>query len=431
MINAGLLKILYRAIYSNRTLILHGKWQWTGNLKYCMHKGTKKQIRGMNCYTMPTSNCKYDKLIKYFGIDSEYKGRLPTNCSIGDNRTLPLCKQRIITINKRQEGWGYFPEPSTMDKWLLYKFRINYNTFRAVSTSFFFRLNSKVRKIIYEKIRNAWINSLRTVYNGNINDITINPVNTISIPIRHSDKCKMHHKGGEMECWTVKEYIGFLESVAFLSNNRIDTVIITSESTEFVNNLTMSIKEYDNKWNFSKHKWKRVIINKDDISSQIGASDYLLNRERYEEFLSYADDRLGTSLEFDPIVGALSSMLLQISNSKYIVFTKSSNWLDLIWSLSKHLNCEYIFWKDYGLYHNKFDININLNKQCFEFNQYGLAHKMTFRKSINYPSEFWEIIKREFKGDLHFEKTFGVRSKSSKPCSTYHINPWQHSDTLY
>ena len=113
----------------------------------------KKQIRGMSCYMMATSNCKYDKLISHFGKENEYKGKIPSNCSIGDNRTLPLCQTRIITINQRNPGWGYFPEPSRMDRWLLHKFKINYNTFRAVSTSFFFRLNGNVRKIIYKKIQ--------------------------------------------------------------------------------------------------------------------------------------------------------------------------------------------------------------------------------------------------------------------------------------
>ena len=57
----------------------------------------------------------------------------------------------------------------------------------------------------------------------------------------------------------------------------------------------------------------------------IGASDYQMNRERYQEWVKYSDSRLGTEIQYDPIVGALSSMLLQISNSKYIVHTKSSN----------------------------------------------------------------------------------------------------------
>ena len=219
------------------------------------------------------------------------------------------------------------------------------------------------------------------------NDIYINPINTISLPIRHSDKCKSNsHVGGEMECWTIDEYISFLESVSYLSDNRIDTVIITSESTEFVNNLTDKILKYD-EWKYSNHKWKRVIINRDDISSQIGASDYMLNRERYEEWISYIDNRLGTKLEYDPIVGALSSLLLQISSSKYIVHTKSSNWLDLIWSLSKHLNCESIFWKK-QLFVERLGISIDLDKQCFEFNQWGLANKLVFRKSITYPPNY-------------------------------------------
>ena len=59
------------------------------------------------------------------------------------------------------------------------------------------------------------------------------------------------------------EYLSFLEAVSTLSSNRIDTVIITSEATQFVQNLSDRIQsEMGSKW--------RVILNQDDVSSQVG-----------------------------------------------------------------------------------------------------------------------------------------------------------------
>lgn len=59
--NGPLIKYLYRAILSNRTLLLNGKWQWSSPHAYC-----SKYI-AMECYFLPISNCnKYvDEIIRY------------------------------------------------------------------------------------------------------------------------------------------------------------------------------------------------------------------------------------------------------------------------------------------------------------------------------------------------------------------------------
>ena len=411
-INAMLLKIMFRAIYSNRTLLLIGQWRWTKPLRYC--NGSE----GMSCYMLPTSNCNYKQILSHFGRSEEYKGTLPTHCDIGDNKTLPLCSERILTINKRSDGWGYFPMPSVMDKWLLRTFKVfNFNQFRAVCTAFFFRLQPRVRRIVYEKVKKSVLLSLNS---------SMNPFKTLSLPIRQSDKCKTDNvRAGEMDCWSEREFILFLDSVSFLSDNRIDTVIITSESTQFLNNLTAAIKEFD-EWKYSEHKWRRIVVNKHYISSQIGAADY-----RQSEWMRYSDDRLATQLEFDPIVGALSSMLLQIANSQYIAHTKSSNWLDLIFALSKSLNCHSIFWRE-QLQTNGFgSIFLQIDTKCFEFIQWGIGNKLVFKKSITYPPDLWEVMKQKFKNDKEFEREFGIRSKSYRPCTRFDVKPYQRSDTEY
>ena len=328
---------------------------------------------------------------------------MPWHCDLGErgeNESLPLCSERIITVNRRSDGWGYFPKPSFIDKWMLYRLNVNYNAFRAVTTSFFLRLKSEVRSIVYLKVRDSWRSSL--------SDQGMNPLDTVSLPIRASDKCRQNGVGGEMECWTSSEYVAFLRTVSFLSKERINTVIITSESTEFVRNLSLQIAS-----NLSK-EW-RVIVNREDVSSEIGASDYVQRREWRQD----SDRRLATELKYDPIVGALSSMLLQLTGSKYMAITKSSNWLDLMWALNKHLHCESIFWFE------------SIEKECFEFNQWGLANKRVYAKSISYPPDLWEEIKTNFKSDRQFQLRFGVRPKTYRPCRRYHMLPFERSDTLY
>lgn len=240
----------------------------------------------------------------------------------------------------------------------------------------------------------------------------------------------------------MSEYMAFLESISVLSSNSIDTVIITSEATDFVRNLSDRIRtEMDGKW--------RVILNREDVSSQIGAADYIENRARYREWVQYSDRRLNSELRYDPTVGALSSMMLQISTAKYMAFTKSSNWLDLLYAVGKEMDCNSIFWSGQfkvdwnaddhdevesdrdelqrpSFMQNGDALSLRVDKLCFEFNQWGLANKRTFRKSISYPPDLWEALKTQFE-----DFDFGISIKSHRPCLRYEMYPFERSDTLY
>lgn len=122
VINAGFIKFLFRALYSNRTLLVTGKWSWSASQSFCRDK------MGMECYALPPSNCDYNALTDHFPAHQQWEGPLPSHCNLGDNKSLPLCSERIIVINQRDDGWGYFPRPSVMDKWLLMHFRFNYSS---------------------------------------------------------------------------------------------------------------------------------------------------------------------------------------------------------------------------------------------------------------------------------------------------------------
>ena len=129
VLQAALMRFLYRALYTNRTLLVTGKWEWSSGQSFCADKP------GMECYVLPPSNCDYDAVLSHFGTHQQWSGAIPSHCDIGgDNKSLPLCTERIVTINKRFEGWGYFPRPSAMDRYLLYRYRFNYNVFRVVAT---------------------------------------------------------------------------------------------------------------------------------------------------------------------------------------------------------------------------------------------------------------------------------------------------------
>ena len=74
---------------------------------------------------------------------------------------------------------------------------------------------------------------------------------------------------------------------------------------------------------------------------------------------------------------------------------------------------------------------IYLNKYCFEFNQWGVANKNIFRKSITYPPDLWEVIKENFESDTQFKQELGIRPRSYRPCMRYDMHPFERSDTVY
>eukprot|EP01084_Bolivina_argentea_P036188 66992_1 len=352
--NGAILKHFIRAIMSKRIFLINGEFEWSKHAKYC-----SKYI-GMECYFLPLSNCDPNELLLKTDKKDIWSGSIPpTHCTLGDiddDKSLQWCTERIIYSISKSSGWT--PKNSDINQWI-HSHLINNNNnksifsnfveFKSVLQSFVFRLNSKVRPIVMNKVRNAFIKSLS--YNNTNNMHNFDPYKSISFPIRASDKCHKNKLGlhGEMECWTREELFLILQTIHTLNKN-IDTVIFTSEDFDFVDKLIKCIKYQiycDNKTemnifsNYLNFKWK-IIINYDDNKPSIGNAMFIKFKNNNDEKFKFQND-IGIDLKHDVVVGALSSMMLQM-NSKYVIHTKSSSWLDNIWSMASSLFCESILW---------------------------------------------------------------------------------------
>merc|ERR1711933_540781 len=142
-----------------------------------------------------------------------------------------------------------------------------------------------------------------------------------------------------MKCWTKEELYLLLQSIHVL-NDEIDTVIFTSEDFDFVDKIIQcmqSLKHCENKTqmnifeNYLDFEW-HIVINHDDTKPSIGNAAFMKFQDNNDERFQFLDD-IGKDLEHDVVVGAFSSMMLQM-NSKYVVYTKSSSWLDNVWTMA-------------------------------------------------------------------------------------------------
>ena len=227
-----------------------------------------------------------------------------------------------------------------------------------------------MRSIIFKKIQNSFVKSF-----GNEQAFIdhFNPFASIAFPIRASDKCYDNKQGlnGEMECWTVDELDKFLYSVHFLKPS-INSVIFTSEDQHFVSMLIekMNANEKYIKEGFS---WN-IIINREDSRPGIGTARY---RSKKYDGLEIDYNETDSDFAHDVIVGALSSLLLQTANSKYVVHTKSSSWLDNLWLIASQLNCESLFWNQQLSIDDEKDRKYfyRFDKMCFELKQHGMLNK--------------------------------------------------------
>merc|ERR1712025_596077 len=121
------------------------------------------------------------------------------------------------------------------------------------------------------------------------------------------------------------------------------------------------------------------------------------------------DERTDSDFEHDVIVGALSSLLLQTANSKYIVHTKSSSWLNNLWNIGAQLDCGAIFWSQQmeirgfdsdgggvemvpSFVHSARKRYASWDKLCIELKQHGLLNKKVRDKHVKFPLDLWEEI---------------------------------------
>jgi len=230
---------------------------------------------------------------------------------------------------------------------------------------------------------------------------------------------------GEMQCWSVQELCKVLYAIHALQP-AVSSVIMTSEDMHVVEEMVEEITRqrtsgdaYDDgfEWN--------VILNHEDSKPAIGMAKY----RDHEYHGVKVDNATDSDFEHDVIVGALSSLLLQTANSKYIVHTKSSSWLNNLWNIGAQLDCGSIFWsKEMEIkgFQNDDDAEdedgnamlprflhsaqrryASWDKLCIELKQFGLLNKKVRDKHVKFPPDLWEEIHVRGLRPAKFKQRFG------------------------
>eukprot|EP01083_Nonionella_stella_P001921 5536_1 len=440
--NGAILKWFIRAMMSDRIFLINGAFGWAQDVAHCT------SFIGMECYFLPPSNCNPNDILSKAQHKDVWKGSLPTHCTLGDDDILHWCSERIIYSTAKASGWA--PPNADINQWIhshvahnisLFS---NFVEFKAVLQSFIFRMKPNVRGIVMKKVRNAFIKSLSITKERMHN---FDPFKSISFPIRASDKCYKNalDLNGEMQCWTKEEVFLILQSVHVLSGH-IDTVIFTSEDFDYVDKLmdcmehqthcenTSAMNIFDNYLDFEWH----IITNDEDTKPSIGNAKFKLYQAKHKQKFKFVDD-IGVDWEHDVVVGAFSSFMLQMQ-SKYVVHTKSSSWLDNVWNMASSLFCESILWSE-QLKLNGFTVRDDdvksdikqafdrlereyqrpyflpqynykyhgLNRQCFELKQYGTLNKKTKHKHVLYPVDLFDKIHALKLDPELFYSVFGIQ----------------------
>ena len=405
-INSAWIKYFIRAIWTNRTFLLTGTLTWALDIEYCQNKNDTGSYL---CYFLPISICHIDDVMNRFndgkGNLPDYHGKTkPPNCTL---YWYSPCEYRIIYIDGAGGSWR--PLKEDIQQWTMEKYFADYHTWRAVMFSFFLRLQSNMKQIAFNKVYKSIHESLIITDSNNISDINTNilkfdPFETIGLPVRASDKCNKHEKlekrgfdiVGEMECFKPKEYFNILLAMKDLEPS-LHNVILTSEDSEYINNITRLIDEYnhdiDEKSVQINKKWN-LILNTGDNRPEMGhyswVKDLETNIDKKNDYKK--------NIESNVIIGALTSIYLQ-TFSKYLFTARSSSFVNSIWLMAYHLNCEK-FWFDDLLTINIFNgihdndnynnskkklINFNFNRQCLETRSAGAnSHKIKKGEKIIY-----------------------------------------------
>ena len=140
--------------------------------------------------------------------------------------------------------------------------------------------------------------------------------NTVSLPIRASDKCYQNGKGGEYWCLSIIEQMNAIQRFKDTFNDtNIDTVIITSEDENIINQYRRIKSKY------------KFVFNDFDVLPNSGNQRFL--RKELTKDKDY----------FNLMISVLSSMKLQM-NGKYFIIRHRSNYVHALWKLANSFHCE-------------------------------------------------------------------------------------------
>eukprot|EP01084_Bolivina_argentea_P060346 110261_1 len=402
----NLLRYFFISLKLDRVFLLHGQFDWSKDVPYC------NTTNGMECYFLPLSTCDPTIILSTINKTNTqlyYEGSAPTDCifheqSLKKKSNLQTCEQRVIYINRKFRG--YTATLGFMDRELMRDYQIHCIDFQAIISAFFLRVHSNIKNIIYDKIHK----SLQKSLGENIK--YVNGSEMMSLPIRASDKCKnignitqkRYAHGSEIQCFTPLEYVQLMNIIKYFSNGQVNTVILTSEDPSFVE-MVINIMRHNNNSNVSA--WN-VIKNYEDYSVGEGTTTY---KKTVRKFGNILDDKLRTSFYTDPIVSALSSLMLQLHlETEYMVYLDSSSWTKLMWRWLSILNCNI----------NKQKHSMHDENKCILLQTPGYMHHGMTQKSILLSKDIQEKMYKIHMNEQSFLDTFGINVDSkTHPCETH------------
>ena len=321
------------AMYTNRTFVFtqnsnNRPWIYLPRNGQTIPKLCQNRT-GKNCIFKPVSNCTWAQIqnvIKYTKQHDtytviDYSHTAPDICKkskhLDPDKFHELTKNYTL-IYQRFECNLFWSHGKSMNRGLIEKlikqrnWNINYYQYNAIIWSLLIRLQDNIQTIIHSTVRETLIK-----YKWKSKQ------NTLSLPIRASDKCaqpdgnQTYWSKPEMICFEPIQFLQIAQAMQHFSNNAFDTVIITSEDEKiisFVKNQT------DLPFNF--------IFNDGDILQNSGNLQDMDKTKRNDEVEM-----------FKLVLSMLSTIKLQM-HSKYYIIQRQSNWAHAIWGLSSNIHCE-------------------------------------------------------------------------------------------
>lgn len=151
----------------------------------------------------------------------------------------------------------------------------------------------------------------------------------------------------------------------------------------------------------------------------------------------------------------LMFVCLHFCIEKYVIYTKSSSWLDNLWSMASQMFCESILFPSELRVHG-FDVSpepgvaaeyerlereyerpsfliqpyhryARLERQCVELKQFGTLNKKTKWKHVLFPVSLWDKIHALNLSPESFYNTFGIQIYENgweRYCDRYTVRPF-------
>ena len=266
---------------------------------------------GLECYFMPTSNCRLDYFIMG---DRSKKGEIILNnqsFKIHRKNVFFITRDNIHTLFQNNNKKIYYVKEQYVKETDTpirnkdyYKYKdISLIKYQTILWSFLMRLKVNLKEeidkiLLFELNKKAFLNKF-------------NPSKILSMPIRWGDKCGNNYKRPENskieieECFVFEEYVNIIRLLQKITD--IEYVVITSESEEIITkakNITNKKVEF--------------IFNNHDLMQGSGLVESMIIKSN--------------SLK-DIFISTLISLKLQLI-SKYYTVMHGSTWNAGIWSFA-------------------------------------------------------------------------------------------------